>query len=198
MQWRYATKVYNPDETIPEQSIRDVQEILRLTPSGMNGQPWRFYFIQDKNLKAELAEFSGYNGRKIKQAPLLIVFCALHDVDALGEFIKSDLPEGPNYVFEKAKGQFSEQEIQEWMIRQVYISLGVAVSACAAMQLDATPMEGIEFEKYQQHLNTGSYQPVVALCVGYRAKDDYDAPGKKQKLRKKLTDIIVEYPNIDA
>lgn len=34
------------------------------------------------------------------------------------------------------------------MIRQVYLALGVFLSACAAMEIDSTPIEGIIIDEY--------------------------------------------------
>ncbi len=191
MQWRYAVKVYDETKRITTDEIDQLKEILRLTPSGINGQPWKFYFVTDPELKKSLAAKSLYNERKINQARLLIVFTAQQSIEEFGKEVKAELPEGPNSVYEKAMGRFDDEEIQQWMCRQVYISLGVAVSACAAMGIDATPMEGIQTEEYKKILDTGSFIPLVALCVGHRSPEDYDRLEVKPKLRKPLDRIVV-------
>ncbi len=190
MQWRYAVKTYDESKSITSEEIDQLKEILRLAPSGINGQPWKFYFVTDPELKKSLAAKSLYNERKINQAPLLIVFTAQQSIEEFGKEVKAELPEGPNSVYEKAMARFDEEEIKQWMCRQVYISLGVAISACAAMGIDATPMEGIQTEEYKRILDTGTYVPLVALCVGHRSPDDYDRPELKPKLRKPLERVV--------
>jgi nitroreductase/dihydropteridine reductase len=39
--------------------------------------------------------------------------------------------------------------------------LGVFLSACAEMAIDATPMEGIEPDKYDEILNQSDYASIV-------------------------------------
>ena len=45
-QTRYTTKAYDPSKKIPAEQFERLLEILRLTPSSINIQPWHF-FIAD-------------------------------------------------------------------------------------------------------------------------------------------------------
>ena len=44
---RYTTKSYR-NEKISEDKIQKLKEILRLAPSSINCQPWKFYFIDNQ------------------------------------------------------------------------------------------------------------------------------------------------------
>ena len=48
---RYTTKKYNPELKISEEKIQQLKEILRLSPSSIDSQPWKFTFVSDKALK---------------------------------------------------------------------------------------------------------------------------------------------------
>lgn len=52
---RYTTKKYNSTERITADKIAELKEILRLSPSSINSQPWRFFFISDGETKTKLA-----------------------------------------------------------------------------------------------------------------------------------------------
>ncbi|MEN9487259.1 MAG: hypothetical protein RIR56_947, partial [Bacteroidota bacterium] len=41
MQQRYTTKKYNPTEKINSEKIEQLKQILQLSPSSINGQPWK-------------------------------------------------------------------------------------------------------------------------------------------------------------
>lgn len=41
-QTRYTTKAYDPNKKIPAEQFERLLEILRLTPSSINIQPWHF------------------------------------------------------------------------------------------------------------------------------------------------------------
>jgi nitroreductase/dihydropteridine reductase len=64
IQKRYTAKKYNADIVLPQEKIEDLKEVLRLTPSSINIQPWKFTFVQNPEIKAKLASVSMHNGEK--------------------------------------------------------------------------------------------------------------------------------------
>lgn len=50
-QTRYTTKVYDPTKKVSDSDIETLKEILRLTPSSINSQPWHFTFISNEEIK---------------------------------------------------------------------------------------------------------------------------------------------------
>jgi len=58
MKTRYATKRYNSSKIVSEQNIDYLKEILHLSPSSINSQPWQFTFVTDEKTKSALAESS--------------------------------------------------------------------------------------------------------------------------------------------
>ena len=50
MEQRYTTKKYDVSKKIENQKIEELKEILRLSPSSINSQPWKFTFVSDKEL----------------------------------------------------------------------------------------------------------------------------------------------------
>lgn len=59
------------DESIPDEVVREIVEAGHLTASSMNGQPWRFIVVRDKETLRKLAG-AAPTGRYIEQAPLAI------------------------------------------------------------------------------------------------------------------------------
>jgi oxygen-insensitive NAD(P)H nitroreductase len=71
---RYTTKSYQ-DKRIEKKTIEALKEILRLSPSSINSQPWQFLFVSDEKLKNEsLAKLSLMNEQRVKQASHLVIF----------------------------------------------------------------------------------------------------------------------------
>ena len=91
-QKRYTTKTYR-NEKISETKIKELAEILRLTPSSVNSQPWKFAIIGDEALKADLAAHSFFNEQKIKEASHLVVFFAKDNVAEFEENFKQVAPQ---------------------------------------------------------------------------------------------------------
>ena len=63
---RRTTRAFLPTE-VPEQTIRQILEAGRLTPSARNMQPWHFVAIQDQHMLKQLGTLCT-SGRFIEQA----------------------------------------------------------------------------------------------------------------------------------
>lgn len=192
MKTRYTVKKYNPQGIINEELVAQLKEILNLSPSSINSQPWNFVFVNNLEIKTELAEASYFNKEKIVDSSQLVVFQVIKNVQDFEEQIEENLPEGSiNYYksFVKPKG---EEAIKSWLGHQVYLSLGVFLSACADMGIDSTPMEGIEPEKYDDILKNNKYETLFAVAIGKRAEDDSNQPQLTPKKRLQSEKIILE------
>lgn len=188
---RYTTKKYDSSKKITEDKIEQLREILRLSPSSIDSQPWKFIFISDKELKYQLASVSLFNQHKVEDASHIIVFNAIDDIKLFEKQLNENLPEGSiNYYNNIIKPQ-SEADIKKWIQHQVYLALGFAIAACAAMDIDSTAMEGIDVAKYAQILKIDGYKPLFALAIGYRNPEDSNQPSITPKSRLPLEDVII-------
>lgn len=190
IQKRYTAKHYQSDKAIPQQKIDDLKEILRLTPSSINIQPWKFTFVQNPEMKAKLASVSMHNTEKINQAQLLVVFSVADDLDAFQKVVENELPAARRDWYNKIKASTPEAELKTWLAKQVYIALGVGLTTSIALGLDSTAMEGIESDKYADILGMTEYKPLFAMAVGYGAEDDFNRIEVTPKSRRSLENVI--------
>lgn len=187
---RYTTKKYDPNRTVEEDKINQLKEILRLSPSSINSQPWKFTFVSDEKVKAELAGVSYFNEHKVRDASHVVVFSVIDRIPAFEKRINEKLSEGSvNYYNRNLKG-LPEEEIKTWMAHQVYLSLGFFLSACASMGIDSTPMEGIDTDGYAAVLKEDGYKPLFAVALGYRDPEDSNQPSVTPKFRLDIADVI--------
>ncbi|MDP2541051.1 nitroreductase family protein [Tenacibaculum discolor] len=190
MQQRYTTKKYNASKKIESEKIKELQQVLQLSPSSINSQPWKFIFVSDADTKQQLSEVSWLNTSKVLESDTVVVFNRINDITLFEKQIEKELPEGAvNYYKEFIKPK-PEEEIKAWFDKQVYLALGVFLSACAEMGIDATPMEGIEPENYDKILNNEGYNTLVAVAIGYRDEEDSNQPDRKPKSRLALDKVI--------
>ncbi|NDV45097.1 nitroreductase family protein [Flagellimonas sediminis] len=187
---RYTTKKYDPTKKIPEDRIQDLKEILRLSPSSINSQPWQFIFVSDEALKRKLAEQSFFNDQKVKDASHLVVFTVINDLKKFEEQIERHLQPGSVGYYKQFLKPLDEDVIQSWLSHQVYLSLGFFLGACASMGIDSTPMEGIEKEGYDSVLQLDGYTSLFAVAIGYRDSEDPNQPALKQKSRLDLDAVV--------
>lgn len=187
---RYTTKLYDGKSKISDSEIEKLKEILRLSPSSMNGQPWKFLFISNEEVKNKLAEVSYTNKDRIKDASHLIVFSVIDEIPIFRSQINEHLNEGAVQYFEEFLLPKGEEYVRSWMGHQVYLSLGFFLSACASMGIDSTPMEGIENEKYNQILGLNGFKTLFAVSIGYRNPEDRNQPANNPKFRLPKEDVI--------
>lgn len=187
---RYSTKLYR-NEKISEDKIADLQQILRLSPSSINGQPWQFIFVSDEEIKKQLAEVSMMNREKIIQSSHLVVFTVIDEISNFEEQIENSLHEAVINYYKQFIKTKSEMEIKSWLEHQLYLSLGFFLSACISMGIDSTPMEGIFSEEYDRILDVQKgYRTLFAVAIGYRDIEDVHQPQKTPKQRLDFEKVI--------
>lgn len=193
LNWRYATKKFDPDKKIPEGKVEELLEVLRLAPSSMGLQPYKFVRVLDTKLRQSLQRVS-MNQLQITEASELIVFAArtdYTDVD-ISSFLEisqqargfsDDDIEKRRQSLKNYVGKFDEGKFVDWAARQLYIALGMLLTAAAVSGIDACPMEGVKGKDYDEILGLKDQhlQTFAVVTLGYRAPDD--ALAEKAKIR---------------
>lgn len=190
MQERYTTKVYDETKKIDPKHIEELKESLRLSPSSINSQPWKFTFVSDQNTKEKLSKVSWINTEKVTKSDTVVVFSRVDDLSLFEEQIKRELPQGMVDYYNENLKPLPKEQITAWFDKQVYLSVGVLLSACAVMGIDATPMEGIEPANYDKIIGNDGYATLVAVAIGYRDEEDFNQPSKNPKSRIALDKVV--------
>ncbi len=201
-QMRYTTKAYDASKKIPDHQFQRLLEILRLTPSSVNIQPWHFLIADNIEAKTRIAKgLTGryaYNAPKVLDASHSIIFCTRTDVtqEHLEQLLKQDDLNG-RFKDEKAKeaqGQTragyveyyrnEQQNLYGWMENQTFIALGQLLLAAGLEGIDATPMGGFDEEIISQEfaLAEKGLRPSVIVSLGYRSESDFNAQLPKSRL----------------
>ena len=192
-QKRYSVKKYIKNkQKINQEILNQLQEILRLSPSSINSQPWRFVFVTNEKIKQKLANCSFFNKESIENCDCLIVFCSIDDVISFEKDLRARAPQRAMDYYDSLNKQNGQDFIKMWAQKQVYIALGVLLSACACMEIDSTPMEGIDVEEYNKILDIKGYSALVAVTIGTRDMQDYNSLELKPKLRCDKIKTIIE------
>lgn len=203
LEWRYATKKFDTDKLVPEEKITILKKSFNLTPTSYGLQPVKLAIIKDQNTKEVLFEHSAKQ-QQVLTASHILVFCIETTID--DNFIEDNfkrikkIRETPDEILAPFKNYLltdfrkrSQQEKEDWAIKQVYLSIGNILTVCALEKIDACPMEGFNTEKFDEVLNLQKkgLKSTLILPIGYRAKDDIFADFKK--VRRPLEEVIVDF-----
>lgn len=201
LNWRYATKQFDPSKKISAEDWDTLEEALRLSASSVGLQPWKFLVIEDPELRAKLQPVS-YGQSQIVDASHLVVFTTKFnlgeaDVDALvaktaevrGVSVEDLAPLKGMAVGGIVSGK-SDEERRNWAFNQTYIALGNLLTSAALLGIDTCPMEGFSREEYDRILGLteqGLASAVVAT-LGYRSSED--KYGNAPKVRFDRAEVI--------
>lgn len=192
LNWRYATKQFDPSKKISAQDWAALEEALALTPSSFGLQPWTFFVIDDPAVRAKLL-LASYGQPQVVDASHLVVFAAKTnyseaDVDAhirQAAKIHKVSPEalaGLRQATVRSVIQgMDETARRNWATNQTYIALGNLVTSAALLGIDAAPMGGFERHRFDDILGLqarGLTASVIA-AVGYRRESDKYATAPK-------------------
>ena len=182
LEWRYATKVFDPAKKIPADVWQALERALVLTPTSYGLQPYKFLVINSPAKRAELLPHS-WGQRQVVDCSHFVVFTARTDmkktdVDKLiarisqvrGVPAETMTPYWNMMIGDVVNGPRGKTA-HEWATYQTYIALGNLMTCAAVLGVDACPMEGLVPNEYDKvlNLNGSGYATVVACALGYRA-----------------------------
>lgn len=197
LNWRYATKQFDPQRRISAEDWAALEEALVLTPSSFGLQPWKFVIVTDPAVKEKLVPVS-WNQRQVADCSHLVVFAIKQnlteaDIDAHLDRVvavrglpRESLAGYRDMMMGMLFRSFDAAARSAWATRQAYIALGNFLNSAALLGIDACPMEGIEASKYDAILGLSpkGLSTVVAAAAGYRAASDKYAALKKVRFPK--------------
>jgi len=203
LNWRYATKQFDPRRKIGPEDWAALEEALVLTPSSFGLQPWRFIVVTDQTIKDRLVAAS-WGQRQVADCSHLVVFAikkdlAERDVDAYLDWVakvrsvpRASLANLREMMIGNLFKRLDGATRRDWAAHQVYIALGNFLNSAALLGVDACPMEGIDREQYDKvlGLENQGLVTVVACASGYRAASDKYASLKKVRFPKQ--EVLLE------
>jgi nitroreductase len=203
LNWRYATKKMN-GTTVPQNKVDYILEAARLAPSSSGLQPYEVLVINNKELLEKVKAVA--NGQsQITDCSHLLVFAAwdTYTEERINEVFartnaERNLPDsatdGYRNMLNSLYPNRAAEENYQHAAKQAYISLGIAMAAAAEQQVDATPMEGFDYNGLDTLLNLKEkgLRSAVILPLGYRdATNDWLVNMKKVRTPKEkfITEI---------
>jgi nitroreductase len=197
LNWRYATKQFDPSRKINAEDWAALEHSLVMAPSSYGLQPWKFIVVNDPSVREKLVA-SSWGQRQVAEASHLVVFTykadlGEQDIDAYVDRIaevrgvpRESLSQLRDMMVQSIVQGRDREERGAWAARQVYIALGNLLNSAALLGIDACPMEGIEPEKYGGilGLEKSGLRAVAACALGYRAEADTYSQLKKVRFPK--------------
>lgn len=198
---RKTTKAFEPGRGLtPEQSAA-VRDLLRMSPSSTNAQPWHFLIATTDAAKRQVAAGTSghfaYNEPKVLNAAEVVVLCARTRLDDahLGKVLDQETQDGRLTTEEARTNQRNMRlgyvqkhdaagSLLDWASRQVYLALGFLLLGAAEMGVDACPIEGFDCVALDAALGLKEQglTSVVLVALGHKSAADFNAALPKSRL----------------
>lgn len=192
LNWRHATKAYDPTKKVSQENINKIVEAARLAPTSSGLQPFNVVVVSNQELKEKLVP-GALNPDCMRDCSHILVFAAwdrytAERIDEMFEYtaIERDLPKDRFKAYtDKLKEIYLDKSDDfnfAHTARQTYIALGLALAQAAELRIDSTPAEGFNNTVVDEvlGLNKSGLKSVSLMYVGYSDKErDWLAPMKK-------------------
>ncbi len=208
LKYRYTCKKYDTTKKVPDKDLAVLFEAMRLSPSSINSQPWKYIVLESNTAKKRMAKTFvnkfQFNLPHIFESSHVILFGhhASYQRSDYEKVINKDIqnkrtkPENKENAF----GAFGFVQMNtdangntsNWTKAQTYLALGNTLHTLARLKIDSTPLEGVDSDliakEFKQELD--GYQCEVALAIGYHhPTEDYNINFPKSRLD--LNDILL-------
>jgi nitroreductase len=185
LEWRYATKRFDPKKKISDDTWQALERALILTPTSYGLQPYHFIVLTDAEKRAELLAHSWKQAQVVDCSHYVVLTARTKITEAdVDKWIQrlSQVRRVPMETLAPYRGMMIGDVVHgtrgkvshEWAVRQAYIALGNLMTCAAVLGVDACPMEGIVPHEYDSvlDLRNSGYATAMACALGYRSDDD--------------------------
>jgi nitroreductase/dihydropteridine reductase len=203
LQWRYATKKFNPAKVVPQDKVDRILEAVRLTATSSGLQPYEVFVVTSKEVRERIKPIA-WNQGQVTDSSHLLVFAAWDNytaerINAMFDLVNAERGvknEGWENYRQMLLGMYPQRDAEvnyQHAARQAYIGLGTALIAAAEEQVDATPMEGFDPKALDEilGLQARGLRSVAILPIGYRAEEG-DWLVNLKKVRRPRDQFITE------
>lgn len=197
---RYATDAFDDTKVVSDEDMHSILESGRLAPSSNGLEPWQFIVVGNRDLRDRIRS-AAWNQKKVTSAARLIVIARrTHTRETLVDDIirrtattrgisEVSLTKYRNMV-EKEFSSRTDEQLDEWHARQVYIPLGMMTETAALLGINTTAMEGFDAASVDDILGLEKHHltATLLLTLGYAQQDDERASWKK--VRRAFDDVV--------
>ena len=200
-QWRYATKKFDTTKKVSPEDLETLKKAMSLTATSYGLEPYKIFIIENQHIKNQLVAAS-WGQQIVADASHLIVFANILDFgsDQMNAYfdnvvatrnVPMEALQGYSNFMQSSINAMPIEKRNSWTAKQTYLAMNNLLNACAELKIDATPMEGIVPEQYNQilGLNDLGLNAVLATPIGYRHTDD--ATQHYAKVRKAPQDLFI-------
>ncbi|WP_153846729.1 NAD(P)H-dependent oxidoreductase [Sphingobacterium paramultivorum] len=203
LEWRYATKKYDPTKKVAQEDVDKILEAARMAPSSSGLQQFRVIVITNQELKEKIVPVA-WGQQIVADSSHLLVFAGwdsytderidntFDKMNALRGLPLDTTDEYKNRLKTQLSSLSGEQQAAH-AAKQAYIAFGLAIAQAAELGVDTTPMEGFSNAELDELLGLDKLglKSAIMLPLGYRMEEQ-DWLLKLKKFRLPKEEFLIE------
>lgn len=200
LQWRYATKVFDPAQQVSNEDFHCILESARLSPSSLGIEPWRFLVIENPDVRVKLREVS-YDQPKVTDADRLVVVAQVTNgrETLLPELLQRTAAQqgvaeaslgGLRDMVMSALAGRDDATLDAWLRAQCYIPLGIMVATASLLRIDHCPMEGFDARGVDAVLGLPEKHLHAVTMIAFGGRGN-DSAATRPKVRRLFDDVVM-------
>ena len=203
LEWRYATKKYDPTKKVAQEDLDKILEAARMAPSSSGLQQFRVIVVTNQELKEKIVPVA-WGQQIVADSSHLLIFAGwdsytderidntFDKMNALRGLPLDTTDEYKNRLKAQLSSLSGEQQAAH-AAKQAYIAFGLAIAQAAELGVDATPMEGFSNAELDELLGLDKLglKSAVMLPLGYRMEEQ-DWLLKLKKFRLPKEEFLIE------
>ncbi|MGE4473064.1 MAG: NAD(P)H-dependent oxidoreductase [Sulfuricurvum sp.] len=177
MHFRHACKLFDATKPMRNEDLTFILEAGRLSPSSFGMEQWQFFVIRDTAMRQAIQAVA-WNQPQITTASVLIAVAYKKKVRSTDSYIKDEFAKFhyPDYLLAMYAGSVdprSDEMLECWSSRQVYIAAANMMTAAASIGIDSCPMEGFDRNEVESimGIDTQTYGVPLLIPFGYRVNE---------------------------
>lgn len=204
---RFATKKFDPTQSINEKDWNIILESARLSPSSFGYEPWKFLVIDNNEIREDLKPIAWGAVNSLEGANKFIIALARKNVVYNSNHVKHIVEDvlGLSYSESSPQSQFfkkfqekdfkltDDKSLYNWAVKQTYIPLANMMTTASFLGIDSCPIEGFNIDEVESYLSKKGLINLEEFGVAYMAGFGYrttDIPTKKRQSVEEVIEII--------
>ena len=207
LQFRHATKKFDPTKRVSDEDFAVILEAGRLSPSSYGFEPWKFLVVQNPELREKLRPVAWGAQNSLNGASHFVILLARkgaevrYDADYITRImtevqgLSAETAEQKRASFEHFQREDfklleSDRALFDWAGKQTYIALANMLTAAALLGIDSCPIEGFNREGVEKVLQEAGLLDPAHFGVSVMASFGYRGREAQPKTRQPLEAVV--------
>ncbi|MDG4969826.1 NAD(P)H-dependent oxidoreductase [Lactococcus lactis] len=200
---RFATKKFDPTQSIDEKDWNTIIESARLSPSSFGYEPWKFLIIDNNKIKEDLKPIAWGAVNSLEGANKFVIALARKNIVYNSDHVKHIVQDVLGLSYSESSPQslffkkFQENDFKltdgkslfNWTVKQTYIPLANMMTTASFLGIDSCPIEGFNIDEVESYLSKKGLIDLEKFGVAYMAGFGYRDQELPAKKRQPLQDI---------